>query len=218
MPAGARGAPTAMLTYPPRAMPKILAPTLTEHRDMRRAALIAAAAELARESGGTAVTMAAVAERAGLSRTAMYEYFRSSSDLVADLILDELAIWALELERAVGKHTGMAAVEAWVRAALQYVAHGHHAVARALGEVSVPDDRHGEVAAMHRLLIDPLMAPLRTWLGAEAEPAAGFIHGVVEAATRRIERGTDPTAEVARTLAFIHGGLHTLANPQQRRL
>lgn len=200
------------MTYSDPTMPKILAPTLTEHRDMRRAALITAAADLARESGSTAITMAAVAERAGLSRTAVYEYFRSSADLVADLILDELALWAHELQRAVGNRAGMAAVEAWVRAALQYVADGHHAVAKALGEVSLPEDRHGEVAAMHRLLIEPLAGPLRAWLGDEADAAASLIHGVVEAATRRLERGLDADTEIARTIAFIHGGLATLAD------
>ena len=211
-PVRASGADPPGVIYAHRAMPKILAPTLTEHRDMRRSALIGAAAALARESGSTAITMAAVAQRAGLSRTAVYEYFRSSADLVADLILDELAIWAHELQRAVGSHGGMVAVDAWVRAALHYVADGQHALARALGEVTVPEDRHGEVAAMHRLLIDPLMAPLRQWLGHEADAAAGFIHAAVEASTRRIERGGDPDTEIARTLAFIDGGLRALAD------
>ena len=43
------------------------------------------------ESGGSAVSVSAVAQRAGMSRTSVYEYFASSADLVADLIIEELS-------------------------------------------------------------------------------------------------------------------------------
>jgi AcrR family transcriptional regulator len=45
------------------------------------------------------VTISAVAQRAGLSRTSVYEYFRSSSDLVADLVKEtQTALTLLEQE------------------------------------------------------------------------------------------------------------------------
>jgi len=65
-------------------MSRIATQTLAEHRDWRRNQLIEAAASIALESGGAAVTVAAVAQKAGLSRTSVYEYFGSSADLVAD--------------------------------------------------------------------------------------------------------------------------------------
>ena len=71
-------------------MPRIDAPTLAEHREQRRDALLEAATTVMRESG--TVTMSAVAERTGLSRTAVYEYYRSSADLIADVLVDELAV------------------------------------------------------------------------------------------------------------------------------
>jgi AcrR family transcriptional regulator len=202
-------------------MPKIIASSLAEHRDLRRAALVDAAAELAREGGGAAITMAAVAERAGLSRTAVYEYFRSSADLVADLVLDELAIWAHELATAVegaAETTSLDAdadadahadkqVEAWIRAALDYVADGRHALARAVSDVTLPADRRGEVGAMHRLLVDPLVSPLRTTHGEDAERIALFINGLVDAATRRIERGGQADIEIASTVTFARAGM-----------
>jgi AcrR family transcriptional regulator len=45
---------------------------------------------LALESGAPSVTVAAVAKRAGISRSLVYEYFSSSADLIADLVLEEL--------------------------------------------------------------------------------------------------------------------------------
>jgi AcrR family transcriptional regulator len=197
-------------------MPKIIASSLAEHRDIRRAALVDAAAELAREGGGAAITMAAVAERAGLSRTAVYEYFRSSADLVADLVLDELAIWAHELATAVesaAEHANAdAQVEAWIRAALDYVADGRHALARAVSDVTLPADRRGEVGAMHRLLVDPLVAPLRTTHGDDAERTALFINGLVDAATRRIERGGQAEVEIASAVTFAKAGMKATAS------
>ncbi len=44
-------------------MPRIKTPTLADHRDWRRSQLIEAAAAIALESGGAAVTVAAVAQR-----------------------------------------------------------------------------------------------------------------------------------------------------------
>ena len=73
-------------------MPRISTATLAEHREWRRQQLIAAATAIALEAGGSAVTVAAVAERAGLSRTSVYEYFGSSAEPVADLIVDELRL------------------------------------------------------------------------------------------------------------------------------
>lgn len=189
-------------------MPKILAPTLSAHRDLRRSALIDAAVDLARVGGGAAITMGAVAERAGLSRSAVYEYFRSSADLAADVILDELAIWANELSNAVANAEGESEqIESWVRAALEYVADGRHALARALSDVSLPADRRGEVNAMHRLLVEPLVEPLTVLHGEQAERLALFINGIVEATTRRIERGCDADSEINAALAFIRSGI-----------
>ena len=46
-------------------MPRIQTESLSTHRDWRRTQLIQAAASIALESGGSAVTVAAVAQRAG---------------------------------------------------------------------------------------------------------------------------------------------------------
>ena len=84
-------------------MPRIETETLAQHRDWRRNQLIEAAASIALESGGAAVTVAAVAQRAGLSRTSVYEYFGSSADLIADLVLEELNNFAGYLRNAVAE-------------------------------------------------------------------------------------------------------------------
>ena len=57
--------------------PKIQAATIVEQRAMRQRQLIDAALAIALESGAANITVAAVAQRAGLARSSIYEYFSS---------------------------------------------------------------------------------------------------------------------------------------------
>ncbi len=58
-------------------------------RSETRHTLVEAAASVMRESG--TVTMGVVAERTGLSRSAVCESYRSAADLIADVVVDELS-------------------------------------------------------------------------------------------------------------------------------
>ena len=123
-------------------MPKIETDTLAEHRDWRRSQLIDAAAAIALESGGEAVTVAAVAARAGLSRTSVYEYFASSADLAADLVIEELKNFSQELAEISGKaNTPLEAIDLWIGGSLTYIADGRHLLACLLYTSPSPRDR-----------------------------------------------------------------------------
>ena len=78
-------------------MPKISAATVVEHREQRRTQLLDAAAMLIVRDD--TFTMAQVAAEVGLSRSAVYEYYSSAADLIADVLVDEHAEWASSLER-----------------------------------------------------------------------------------------------------------------------
>ncbi len=56
--------------------------------DAKRRAILAAAAEVFRESGFTGATMAAVSERAGGSKATIYRYFSSKDDLFVTLMME----------------------------------------------------------------------------------------------------------------------------------
>ncbi|WP_406673984.1 helix-turn-helix domain-containing protein [Nonomuraea sp. N2-4H] len=68
-------------------MPRIQAPTVAEHRAAQRRALLDAAREILAETGRPP-TLARVAERAGLARSSLYQYFRSSGDLLNAVVED----------------------------------------------------------------------------------------------------------------------------------
>ena len=187
-------------------MPRIDAPTLAEHREQRRDALLEAATTVMRESG--TVTMSAVAERTGLSRTAVYEYYRSSADLIADVLVDELAAWIDHLAEAIDGITDpRERLVTWIRAALAYVEDGRHALVRAAGDATLPPVRRAQVQTLHRDLAAPVYVALREIGVTDAQRLASYVWGVVEAATRHIESGRAADDEVDAAIAFALAGV-----------
>lgn len=189
-------------------MPRIETETLAEHRDWRRNQLIDAAASIALESGGAAITVAAVAQRAGLSRTSVYEYFGSGSELVADLVIDELNSFTQTLNAAVANCAdAQCIVSCWVKGALTYIADGRHLLAKALNATAMPQSRAQQIGIAHRALMAPLMKAVTDLGVKDAQRALSFIQAITDASTKRIESGHDAENEIAYATAFCINGL-----------
>ncbi len=192
-------------------MPKINTEKLAQHREWRRQQLIDAAAAIALESGGEAVTVASVAERAGLSRTSVYEYFASSAELTADLVIDELNGFVSALTEAIkNPENPELAIEQWITAALRYIADGRHLLAKALSATDTPKDRAAEIGASHRALLAPLRNSLEEMQISDITQAMALIQSATDVATKRIEGGADADFEIATTTAFCIAGLKGL--------
>lgn len=67
-------------------MPKIRGENIADHKRRTVEALHRAGADLFLELGFVAVTLGAIADRAGIGRTTVYEYYRSKESLLADLV------------------------------------------------------------------------------------------------------------------------------------
>lgn len=67
---------------------------------MQRGALLDAARSLLSEGGTEALTFPALAERTGLARSSVYEYFRSRAAVVEELCAVDFPVWAAEVEVA----------------------------------------------------------------------------------------------------------------------
>jgi AcrR family transcriptional regulator len=192
-------------------VPKINTQKLAQHREWRRQQLIDAAAAIALESGGEAVTVASVAERAGLSRTSVYEYFASSAELTADLVIDELNGFVSALTEAIkNPENPELAIEQWITAALRYIADGRHLLAKALSATDTPKDRAAEIGASHRALLAPLRNSLEKMQISDITQAMALIQSATDVATKRIEGGADADLEIATTTAFCIAGLKGL--------
>jgi AcrR family transcriptional regulator len=192
-------------------MPRIKTLTLADHRDWRRSQLIEAAAAIALESGGAAVTVAAVAQRAGLSRTSVYEYFGSSADLAADLVIEELESFAQTLADA-SKHSAdpLEAIELWIKGSLIYIADGRHLLAKAFNAIDLPRDRSAAIGAAHRALLAPLRTRLADLGVQDIDMALSLIQSITDSASRRIERGDDAEGVITSVTTFCIAGINSL--------
>jgi len=192
-------------------MPRIKTPTLADHRDWRRSQLIEAAAAIALESGGAAVTVAAVAQRAGLSRTSVYEYFASSADLAADLVIEELESFAQTLADASKESADpLEAIELWIIGSLIYIADGRHLLAKAFNAIDLPRDRSAAIGAAHRALLAPLRSRLADLGVQDIDMALALIQSITDSASRRIERGDDAEGVITSVTTFCIAGINSL--------
>ena len=186
-------------------MPRISAATVAEHRAAQERALLDAAHELLQETS-EAPTMAEVAERAGLSRPSVYQYFGSRQDLLQALVRDIFPRWTERVTGAMANAPTKAdRILAYALANVDLVAEGAHAVGSALAALAPGAELDEQATRMHRQLQEPLVETL-TELGV-ADPAslAEMINSVVYAGTRMLESG--------QTLEQVHSHLKTLLGP-----
>ena len=182
-------------------MPRISAPTVAENREFRRTALVEAATRLIEERGSARFSVADVAAEVGLSRSAVYEYYKSSADLVADVLVDELLLWTERIVAAVDVAEGATGkIAAWIQTNLDYAVDGRHALVRAAGQIELPPTRRAQIGTLHQDLVAPLRDAV---VGAGKDPViVAYVWGVTQAAIERIEAGADPQAEARSAIAF----------------
>jgi len=192
--------------------PKIVEATIGEQRAMRQKQIIDAAMSLALESGAPSVTVAAVAKRAGISRSLVYEYFSSSADLITDLVLEELHYYKERLTTAVyGVEDPYVYIELWIAEALQYVADGRHLLVKSLNSVAAPDFRKNEIAQGHRNMMATIINPLKMIEVEDLGLAISYLQSAIDVAAKRIDAGNEAAPEIQNAQLFAIAGLRALA-------
>ena len=193
-------------------VPKIEAANIVANREMRRQQLIDAALNIALENGAENVTVTAVAKRAGLSRTAIYEYFSSSADIITDLILEELDLYTNRLARAVDTSAEpFTQIKQWITEALKYVADGRHMLVKSLNAISTPDFRKEEVVLAHRKMLATIITPMSLIGFKDLYSAVAYVQSIVDTASTRIDSGKEKELEIRNATEFAVAGLRALA-------
>ncbi|MEU0675121.1 helix-turn-helix domain-containing protein [Streptomyces sp. NPDC006172] len=165
---------------------------MAEHRTMQRAALLDAARSLLSEGGTEALTFPALAERTGLARSSVYEYFRSRAAVVEELCEVDFPVWAAEVEAAMAAADGPSAkVEAYVRRQLALVGDRRHRAVVAISASELDAGAREKIRAAHGSLVAMIVEVLAAMGHAEPRLAAMLVQGVVDAAVRRIELGAE---------------------------
>ncbi|MFF9014494.1 TetR/AcrR family transcriptional regulator [Streptomyces sp. NPDC014870] len=180
---------------------------MAEHRTMQRGALLDAARSLLSEGGTEALTFPALAERTGLARSSVYEYFRSRAAVVEELCAVDFPVWAAEVETAMARaDTAEGKVEAYVRTQLELVGDRRHRAVVAISASELDDGAREKIRAAHGGLVTMIVEALVDLGQPQPRLGAMLLQGVVDAAVRRIELGAaeDPAtvAEAAVSMAL----------------
>ena len=184
---------------------------MAEHRQLQQAALLDAARVLLAEGGREALSFGALAARAGLARSSVYEYFRSKSELVEALCTVDLPLWAAEIEAGMAACDGAAErIEAYVRGQLALATDPVHRAVVAVAEFELDDAARARIRAAHTGLTAMVVRTLEELGHTRPAVAASLLQGVVEAALRQIERTRESSdaSEIADTaVRFALDGL-----------
>ncbi|MCL6736609.1 MULTISPECIES: TetR/AcrR family transcriptional regulator [Streptomyces] len=183
---------------------------MAEHRSMQRAALLDAARSLLSEGGTEALTFPALAERTGLARSSVYEYFRSRAAVVEELCEVDFPLWSAEVEAAMAAvDRPEEKVEAYVRKQLELVGDRRHRAVVAISASELDAGAREKIRAAHGGLIAMIVEALAALGQAEPRLAAMLLQGVVDAAVRRIELGAaeEPAAITDAAVAMALRGV-----------
>ncbi|MER6106263.1 helix-turn-helix domain-containing protein [Streptomyces sp. NPDC001832] len=163
---------------------------MAEHRTMQRGALLDAARSLLSEGGTEALTFPALAERTGLARSSVYEYFRSRAAVVEELCAVDFPVWAAEVEHAMEQATTPEGkIEAYVRRQLDLVKDRRHRAVVAISASELDAGAREKIRAAHGGLIAMIVDALNDLGHEQPRLAAMLLQGSVDAAVRRIELG-----------------------------
>lgn len=176
---------------------------------------MAAGNELVLAGGPRAVTMTAVAARAGLSRTAVYEYFASTEDLLAAVLGERMTAWTTDVEGALtAARTPEEKVTTYVRVSLELIKDGSHGLLVLLSAETLPTHVRRQLSELHATLAAPLNSAVAELGVPDVDLATRYVQGVVEAAARRVAPGQDIDEETAAATSFVMAGLRALAEPR----
>jgi AcrR family transcriptional regulator len=177
---------------------------------MQRAALLDAARSLLSEGGTEALTFPALAERTGLARSSVYEYFRSRAAVVEELCEADFPVWAAEVSAAMERAASAEGkVEAYVRAQLELVGDRRHRAVVAISAGELDAGAREKIRAAHGGLVAMIVSAIGELGHSEPRLAAMLVQGVVDAAVRRVELGAaeEPDAIADAAVAMVLRGV-----------
>lgn len=177
---------------------------VTSSRAAREELILSAALEELTATGTVEVTMAEIATRTGLTRTAIYQYFSSVSDIFAELIINDMSDLVNDIELAVANEGNpVDQIRAWVHYSLAHLSSGEHAVIRRLSETKLPQEKRGVVRALHGQFMKALLSPVKELDLENADAICAYVASVTNSAANRIDLGMDFIYEAKAAEDFV---------------
>ena len=173
-------------------------------RDQREQEILTAALAELQEKEATHISMASLAARTGLTRTAIYQYFTSVDDIFAELVINDMADLVNTLDNQISKFTAPHdRIRAWVHCSLEHLSSGEHAIIRRLSEINLAQEKRGIVRALHGQFMDSLNMAMKELELENAQTLSAHIAAVVNSAANRIDMGFDFAYEAQAAELFV---------------
>lgn len=171
-------------------MPRISASSVAEHRAQQERAIMDATFALLHEKA-VPPTLAQVAQRAGLSRTSIYQYYKSPQELLRAAAREVYPRWIARVTEAVDKAASpQLAVLAYANACVDQVAEGGHAVGSALASFAPDGPLDDQAEQMHASARLPLLNALEELQVKDPAAIADLVMSVIHAAGQMADQGT----------------------------
>ena len=155
------------------------------------------------ESPGTPPDITELASRAGITRSSFYTYFPSRGELIVAVAEELMPRWIATVTDAVhGSDGGRDGVLAFVRATLDRVAAGDHAILTALAAQLPEGDARDRLHRMHAEMTAPLRDALADVSPADAGLTTDLVMAMVFKASALVEAGR-PLDEVFSAVASL---------------
>lgn len=164
------------------------------------------------EGGLAPLTFGLLADRTGLARPSVYDYFRTKSEIVVALIQEEMPAWRSSASQAMTQdQPPEAAIGAFVRALLAMVRSGRHELPFALAASELDDEAQAVIGQAHHEVFHLLVPHLARIGVQDIESGIKLVSGVVMAAGQALRRTPKSRNLIETAVAFIVGGLRACA-------
>lgn len=184
-------------------MPKIAAGSVAEHRATQYNAVLDVAERLVVEEHGKVPTLTRVAQEMGLSRSTMYGYVSSSTELLIQLLLRIIPEWSERISREIDRagKDPRARLAVYVDSTFTLFVDGNHGPLMAAVQVVPEVFSDPRVVEAH----DHLVATLQTALSDVGGELDANVVPLIDAAVQKgTERVTSGEADRDRTLQALH--------------
>lgn len=208
-------------------MPKIWGDTVADHKDRLRRSIVDAAVALVAERGRADVTMSAVAERVGIGRATLYNYFGDLDQILATYVVSEFERQHAALdERLAGVADPLERLRLTLEQVIGYFASPEHRTGSPIGlDTFGPDAQVAVDAAaqsFHERLAGLVHASIDAGLlRADLDPdfAADALNHLLAAGRRAAMRRHQPPERTADTIfrLFVEGAGTPRARRRSRR-
>lgn len=204
-------------------MPKIWGETVADHKDRLRATIVESAVALVAERGRADVSMSAVAERVGIGRATLYNYFRDVDQILATYVVGQYDRQHAVLdERLADVDDPLEELRISLELVIGYFATAEHRDASPIGIDTFGPGSQERVDDAQRAFRDRLAVLLARATAAgllrdDLDPAfaADALNHLLAAGREAAMRGDRPPAEVADAIyrLFVEGA----GTPRARR-